>query len=349
MFRFLVVFLKRLILGVIVLVGVSAYLLYNYCQTPLTLDPKGMLYHLKSGSSLSAMAYDLQRQGVLKYPKVFILISRATGLAQRVQAGEYLLVNPLNPLELLARLDRGEVQQYQVTLIEGWRMLDVLKSLKQHPKLSHVVRIEDQEWFKAIKKDNDYVSYEGLFYPDTYQFVAGISDSDLLKIAYRRMQAVLAEEWLHRADNLPYKNAYDALIMASLIEKETGLASERPEIAGVFVRRLQKNMRLQTDPAVIYGLGEQFDGNLKLKHLADRSNPYNSYRHKGLPPSPIALAGRAAIHAALHPGAGDSLYFVAKGDGSHHFSATLAEHERAVRQYQIEKRRSNYQSAPASL
>jgi peptidoglycan lytic transglycosylase G len=187
---------------------------------------------------------------------------------------------------------------------------------------------------------------EGLFFPDTYVFSGATSDRDILRQAYRRLQKVLQEEWSARAPNLPYRDTYDALIMASIVERETGVSSERPEIAGVFVRRLQKDMLLQTDPTVIYGLGERFDGNLRRRDLDDADNLYNTYMHRGLPPTPIALAGRAAIRAALQPSAGEALYFVGRGDGSHQFSATLDEHERAVKKYQIEQRRADYRSRP---
>lgn len=177
---------------------------------------------------------------------------------------------------------------------------------------------------------------EGLFFPDTYNFPKGTTDKAFLQRAYQRLHDILDEEWQARAENLPYKTAYEALIMASIIEKETGLASERSTIAGVFVRRLNKKMKLQTDPTVIYAMGKQFNGNIRKKDL-DIDSPYNTYRYKGLPPSPIALVGREAIHAALHPEKGKSLYFVAKGDGSHYFSETLKEHNRAVAKYQLNK------------
>ena len=188
---------------------------------------------------------------------------------------------------------------------------------------------------------------EGWLYPDTYVYHSGEGVSSVLRQAYQRMRGQLAEAWEQRAADLPYHSPYEALIMASIVEKETGVIAERPVIAGVFVRRMQKNMRLETDPTVIYGLGPQFDGNLRKKHLQDRTNPYNTYRQKGLPPTPIALAGRAALDAALNPAAGDELYFVARGDGSHQFSATLEEHNKAVRKYQIFRRKKDYRSAPA--
>jgi UPF0755 protein len=189
------------------------------------------------------------------------------------------------------------------------------------------------------------VSAEGLFFPDSYRYERGDSDWELLQRAHSALQSVLTQEWAQRAAELPYETPYEALIMASIIEKETGAPEEREQIAGVFVRRLQQGMRLQTDPTVIYGLGESFDGNLLRTHLKDAGNPYNSYRHRGLPPSPIALPGRAAIHAALHPAPGDAMYFVATGDGRHVFSATLAEHQRAVRKYQL-RRKKDYRSSP---
>jgi UPF0755 protein len=186
---------------------------------------------------------------------------------------------------------------------------------------------------------------EGLFFPDTYTYVRGDSDWSVLQRSHSTMLSVLQEEWQQRASHLPYVDPYDALILASIVERETGLPEERKQISGVFVRRLQKGMPLQTDPTVIYGLGIEFDGNLQRSHLQETSNPYNTYRHPGLPPTPISLPGRAAIHAALHPDAGSSLYFVARGDGGHVFSETLTQHNKAVREYQIQPGK-DYRSTP---
>jgi UPF0755 protein len=184
-----------------------------------------------------------------------------------------------------------------------------------------------------------------LFFPDTYLYSRGTTDLQLLERAHARMLAVLDQEWQDRAADLPYASVYEALIMASIIERETGLPEEREQIAGVFVRRLQQGMRLQTDPTVIYGVGGAFDGNLRRTHLEDDANPYNTYRRDGLPPTPIALPGRASLHAALHPAEGTQLFFVARGDGGHEFSTTLADHERAVRKFQL-RRKDDYRSSP---
>jgi UPF0755 protein len=225
------------------------------------------------------------------------------------------------------------VIQYPLTLVEGRTFRQALAVIASDPVLvADIGALTDEEIIARIGHPG--VHPEGRLFPDTYLFPRGMGALDLVKRAYGRMEAVLAEEWDKRAPGLPFKDPYEALILASIVEKETGLAAERPEIAGVFVRRMQKGMRLQTDPTVIYGLGAAFDGNLRRVDLTT-DTPYNTYTRGGLPPTPIALPGREAIHAVLHPAAGDSLYFVAKGDGSHAFSATLDEHNRAVRRYQL--------------
>ncbi|MBF7731356.1 endolytic transglycosylase MltG [Pseudomonas sp. N040] len=262
-----------------------------------------------------------------------------------LHSGEYRLLPGMSAFDLLGLWHRAEVVHYSLTLIEGWNFKQVRAELGRHTKLEQSLgQLTDEELMRALGWPG--VHPEGWFFPDTYQYARGMRDSDLLKQAGERQQRVLDEEWQARAANVPYGDPYQALVMASLIEKETGAVAEREQIAGVFVRRLGKKMLLQTDPTVIYGLGERYNGNLTRADLRQPS-AYNTYLNPGLPPTPIALAGREAIHAALHPAAGKSLYFVARGDGSHVFSETLDEHNRAVREYQL-KRRTDYRSSPAT-
>jgi UPF0755 protein len=236
------------------------------------------------------------------------------------------------------------VVQYSLTLVEGWNFRQVRAALAKQEKLQQTLAaLSDSELMSKLGHAG--VFPEGRFFPDTYKYVRGMSDEDLLRQAYERLDEVLASEWSERASNVPYSDPYQALIMASLIEKETGVPQERGEIAGVFVRRLQNGMLLQTDPTVIYGMGERYTGKLTRADLRE-ATPYNTYMISGLPPTPIAMVGREAIHAALNPVAGSSLYFVARGDGSHVFSDDLPAHNNAVREYQL-KRRADYRSSPA--
>lgn len=238
---------------------------------------------------------------------------------------------------------RGEVVQYSLTLVEGWNFRQLRSALQNQPKLQQTLDgLSDAEIMAHIGAPE--LHPEGRFFPDTYRFTRGTSDADLLRRAYARLEQVLEEEWQQRSEGLPYQNAYQALVMASIIEKETGVPEERGEIAGVFVRRLARGMLLQTDPTVIYGMGERYKGRITRTDLRTPT-PYNTYTNAGLPPTPIAMVGREAIHAALHPADGTSLYFVARGDGSHVFSDTLDQHNRAVREYQL-KRRADYRSSP---
>ncbi len=333
---------------IILFVAVFAYSqLQRYLDAPMAVPADGFEYSLPRGGSLGSAAYALAKQGVLESPRYLTLFSRLTGRGSSIKAGDYLLDAGITPRQLLDKFERGDVQYFQLTLVEGWNLTQVMAAVRAQHKL---VRVLDAN--ASIVKpgqldiDTEHASLEGLLFPDTYHYHSHTTDIELLQQAHQRLISVLESEWQTRDDNLPYKNAYEALIMASLVEKETGVASERAQIAGVFVRRLQKGMRLQTDPSIIYGLGADFDGNLRSRHLKDSANIYNTYRHNGLTPTPIALAGREAIHAALHPAEGDSLYFVAKGDGTHYFSKTLEEHQRAVRKYQIRQRRKDYSSVP---
>jgi len=309
---------------------------------PLAVGEEGLRFEVASGSNLSRALRQLQERGVLKWPRLVLAYAYWQG-ETAIHAGEYLLPRGSNAMDLVARLNRGDVTRYRLTLVEGWTFRQALEQVRAGRNIATSSAGSSVESAARALGFEDG-SAEGWIFPDTYIYRSGTTDIELLRQAHQRMQRVLDEEWRGRAENLPYHSPYEALIMASLVEKETGQPSERSEIAGVFVRRLGRGMRLQTDPAVIYGLGETFDGNLTRAHLR-QPTPYNTYVIDGLPPTPIALPGREAIRAALNPKAGNSLYFVGKGDGSHHFSATLAEHNRAVREYQL-KRRADYRSSP---
>jgi UPF0755 protein len=310
-----------------------AGLLQAYLERPLNLPPAGTTYLIEPGASLSRAATDLAEQGILSSPRVFSLWGRLSGNAGRIKAGEYLLTNPTTPRTLLEQFIAGDVVQHTFTILEGWTVRDLLGELAATDELRDTLGVSEPEQL-AVELGLDVPHAEGLFFPDTYQFPRGYSDRDLLTLAAGLMQQKLGAAWAARADNLPLDNAYELLILASIVERETGLDAERDQVAGVFVRRLQKGMRLQTDPTVIYGLGEAFDGNLTRKHL-ETDTPYNTYTRAGLPPTPIGLPGEASLLAAAKPAAGTALYFVASGDGSggHVFSDTLEQHNRAVAQY----------------
>ncbi|WP_430462489.1 endolytic transglycosylase MltG [Thalassolituus sp. LLYu03] len=299
-----------------------------------------------SGDTLSKVSRRWQEEGWLPSALLLRVQARLSGQDKVLRPGEYDIPPAITGLALLTLLAEATPVSYRVTLIEGRPLREALTALEQAPKLRQDIRPLTPEAVAQLLGING--NAEGWLYPDTYVYHGGDKVSAVIRQAYERMQQQLQSAWDGRAAGLPYASPYDALIMASIVEKETGAVAERPVIAGVFVRRLQKGMRLETDPTVIYGLGPDFDGNLKKVHLQDRSNPYNTYRNKGLPPTPIALAGAEALQAALQPAAGDELYFVARGDGSHYFSATLEEHNAAVRKYQIFRRSKDYRSAPVA-
>lgn len=338
--------IRKLLLLVllVVLAGIlSVRELERRWQQSLALPAEGFLLLIAPGQSVRAVANRLHREGVLAYPDLLILYARWTGIDQQIKHGEYLLSPPLTSRSLLDLLRSGTVVQYQLTLPEGKTLQQAQAILAALPALEFV--LEGPDDVRLLELIKPYSDPEGLFFPDTYHYARGTTDLQLLQRAHTKMVEVLAREWEGRAPDLPYESPYEALIMASIIERETGLPQEREQIAGVFVRRLQKGMRLQTDPTVIYGIGGKFDGNLRRSHLDDENNVYNTYRHHGLPPTPIALPGRESIHAALHPAQGPALFFVARGDGGHKFSATLAEHRAAVREFQL-RRREDYRSSP---
>ncbi len=308
--------------------------LFSFKRNPINLTEE-QIFTVEPGSSLGKIAHQLQADGVIGHSQYLIILGRWYGQASQLKAGEFLLEPGMKPLQLLDKIVSGEVVQYSLTVVEGWTFKQMLQALFANDKLQHTLKdLTPEQIMAKLGRPDEHP--EGRFLPETYHFPAGLSDLDFLKRAYTAMEKILQQEWDQREQGLPYNDAYEALIMASIIEKETAVPAERSEIAGVFVRRLQKKMRLQTDPTVIYGMGENYDGNIRRKDLR-RDTPYNTYTRHGLTPTPIALPSAEAIHAALHPAEGNSLYFVAKGDGSHYFSGTLEEHINAVRKYQLNR------------
>lgn len=320
-----------LLMGLLAAIALSGWVAW-FAWQPLPLPSAPLQFTITPGTSLKGLAAQLKKTGLLEEGIRFRIIGRAMGYASRVQSGTYSIDKPLTPLELYGKLVRGEVTQAAILLVEGWNIREVRQELARHPQLDHkLVDMTDAEVLAEIGAEENHP--EGLFFPDTYFFSPGSADIEILRRAYKIQHQKLNEAWETRSPGLPYKSAYEALIMASIIEKETGAAEERPLIAAVFINRTRKGMRLQTDPTVIYGMGASFDGNLRKADL-QRDTPYNTYTRKGLPPTPIAMPGEAAIRAALNPARSDALYFVARGNGTHVFSASLDEHNRAVNRYQ---------------
>ncbi|NMH58672.1 endolytic transglycosylase MltG [Alteromonas ponticola] len=307
-------------------------------EKPLNLE-EPVLFTVAQGSSGHALLEQLEQQGWLASKPLSIkLWMKFAYQGKSAKAGTYQLDSSMSVADVFDHFASGDEYQFSVRLVEGLTYSQWLTTLASHPHLEHDI---DEATTQALlanwpwQPEEGLDTLEGLLLADTYYFTAGTKASEILSRAMRSMQHYLEQAWAGRATGLPYATAYEALIMASIVEKETAVESERNEIAGVFVNRLEANMRLQTDPTVIYGIGPTFDGNLTRKHLRQQS-PYNTYRIKGLPPTPIAMAGKPAIDAALHPSTTENLYFVAKGDGSHHFSTTLQAHNEAVYKYQIQ-------------
>jgi len=327
----------RLLLIVLLLGGIAAAAVaiqFNrFLNTSVSLAGTDEVFQIRSGASFREVSESLAERGVISRPLFFRIYARLRGEAGNVQAGEYEISQEDTPTSLLAKFVGGEVLLYSFTIVEGWNYRDLLRELAAAPELE--ATLTDEDWPALLEEFGAEVSHpEGLFLPETYRFARGTRDVDILNQAYAMMQEAIEEEWPTRLPGLPISTPYEALVLASIVEKETALASERPRIAGVFVRRLQKRMRLQTDPTVIYGIGADFNGNLTRRDLRT-DTPYNTYTRFGLPPTPIAMPGRAAIRAALHPAEGTELFFVATGigDGSHKFSDTKDEHDAAVREY----------------
>lgn len=326
--------------GLLVIVGSLllgwAWMEYQrFVGTPLQIADGSVIYDVPSGYSLAAVARDLEQAGYLGDATYLQWYGRYRGLASQIKAGEYRLTDDMTPDALLALLVSGRSISHSLTLVEGWNIRQVRAAVASHPALQQTLDgVSDAEMMERLGRPD--VHPEGRFFPDTYQFSRGMTDLEFLRRAMLKMDGELAEAWAGRAAGIPLEDAEEALTLASIIEKETGQASERTTIAGVFTRRLELGMKLQTDPTVIYGMGERFDGNIRRRDLRE-DTPYNTYVHTGLPPTPIAMPGREALDAAVNPAPGDALYFVSRGDGSHKFSATLKEHNAAVRKYQLKR------------
>src|SRR2546423_14081543 len=320
-------------LAVLAAAGYGAW----YITTPLAVRALPVEVEIPRGAGFRTAMDQLEKAGIAVKRRHFEVLARLLGAERDIKAGSYEVLEAPTPLGLLEKLTRGDVTQAEVRLIEGWTFLQFRTALDASADLRHDTRgLDDAEVLKRIQATEPHP--EGLFFPDTYLFARGSSDLAVLRRAYRTMQRHLQTEWETRAPNAPYRSPYEALIMASIIEKETGRAEEREQIGGVLVNRLRIGMRLQVDPTVIYGLGATFDGNLKKVHLLE-DGPYNTYTRAGLPPTPIAMPGLASIRAAVRPGQTSALYYVSRGDGSSQFSRTIEEHNRAVTRYQLGGRR----------
>lgn len=342
--------LKRLFLSfvlLVILVAGAAFwfgqqTLERTLQAPLPIsEPRELA--IEQGTWFRKFAQQLEQQGLIDSHLWLRLEAYRSPRITAIKAGEYRLEPGMTLQQLLDKVVSGDTISYTFTLVEGTTFKQLKQSLLDNDQLQHeIAKMSEAELLKQL--DADAEAIEGLFLAETYHYKRGTSDLQLLKRAHADLQQVLDEAWAKRAKDLPYQSPYEALIMASIIEKETAVPAERGQISGVFVRRLEKGMRLQTDPTVIYGMGDRYQGNITRADLR-RPTPWNTYVISGLPPTPIALVGREAIEAALNPDDGKALYFVAKGDGSHQFSNTLQEHNRAVRRYQL-KRRADYRSSP---
>ena len=331
--------MKRLLLTLVGLASAAALAVvgwfYFYANNPLPLPQTPFEFTVKQGATLKSLARQLSDANLLPEAQGFWILGRAMNQATGIHAGTYRLTVPTTPLALLKKLNAGDVVTLTLTFVEGITFAEMRDQLENAKELKVTLKgMTNSDVLKRIGATES--SPEGLFFPDTYQFSAGTSDLDLLKKSYRMMQQKLADAWAQRAAGVPYKNPYEALIMASIIEKETGKAEERPLIGSVFTNRLKIPMRLQTDPTVIYGMGPRYDGNIRRRDLTT-DTPYNTYTRDGLPPTPIAMPGWGSLLAAVKPAQSDKLYFVARGDGSHYFSRSLEEHNRAVAKYQLGK------------
>jgi len=328
--------LKRFVLFVIVAIICSVTWFYHHVNNDIQLPVIPYEFSIEQGSSLKNISQQLANAEILPNNWSFILLARLMGHESALKAGDYILNQQFSQVALLEYLIEGDVKQNEIRFIEGWTFSQLRNALNEHPAIRHdTVNLSGPEILRLISASE--TAPEGLFFPDTYYFVKNSSDIEILRRAYFRMQEQLTAVWSQHNESTPLNTMYDALVLASIVEKETGMESDRAEIAGVFINRLRLGMRLQTDPTVIYGIGETFDGNLRKKDL-QTDHAYNTYTRAGLPPTPIALPGLTSIQAAVNPAKTNALYFVAKGNGESKFSTNLADHNRAVAKYQ--KRRT---------
>jgi len=322
---------SRILLGLVLLAGALAWLLWaryqQFLAQPLDIPSTGHVFVLAPGSSGSDIVNQLAARGLTRTGWQWKLLMRLEPHVYR--SGEYQLATGMVPQEVLAELASGRVIQYRLTLVEGWTFAQLAALIDNNDVLEHRFDLSDPDQRASAMYELDIDHPEGWFLPETYQFTRGDSDRDILARSHRAMRAELEQAWASRAEDLPLNSPYELLILASIVEKETALDSERGQIAGVFARRLKKGMKLQTDPTVIYGLGESFDGDIRKRDL-QADTPYNTYTRHGLPPTPIAMPGRASLQAAARPADGETLFFVADGNGGHTFSVTLEEHQAAV-------------------
>jgi len=326
--RILRFFLLAVALGAMAL-GWFAWKSYT---EPLTLPTPTLAFDVHPGYSLSAVARDLGNAGVLPHPIALVALARMRGVDRTIKAGSYEIESGITLPRLLAKLTQGDVAQRSIVIVEGATFGDLKRALRANPDVKNtVLDLSDAELMAQLGAPG--TNPEGRFFPDTYFFAAGSPDTGILNRARKAMDQKLAAAWEQRSNDLPFTTPDQALIVASIVEKETGKAVDRPLIASVFVNRLRKGMRLQSDPTVIYGIGAKFDGDLRKRDL-EADSPYNTYTRDGLPPAPIALPSQASIDAVLNPPPTDYLYFVARGDGTSKFSATLPEHNRAVSKFQ---------------
>ena len=338
------------ILGISILLSsfVSGWYMMEYrdfLRASLVVPEEGVIFNVEPGMSVKQLANKMAAKGFIEDPRYLVWLARWEDATQRIMAGEYLIAPETTPELFIQQLVQGKVNLYPFTIVEGWTFRQLVDAINQSEHFTHTLKQATREdIMAAIGKPDEHP--EGHFYPETYHFPYGTSDKDFLKRAYVAMEEKILKEWDQRSVGLPIQTPYQALILASIVEKETALVSEYQKIAGVFIRRLLNNMRLQTDPTVIYGMGQKYQGNIRSSDLKT-DTPYNTYTRHGLPPTPIAMPGKGAIHAVMHPSEGNELYFVATGDGGHYFSETLEQHNRAVIKYQLNGKPKKFSSIPA--